>query len=1164
MLVVGSATLAILLVCFSIYQSWQNEMTVRDDAAQPPVRRRTEPSALPVEDRDLSTEDVGERGIGSGENVSITIYPREGSKARLEVEVRDWAPVRGAANEFQLVEPKIRMLTSDDHAVRVTAHRGVLEATRRSGAALEPQRGKLSGGVLIEYDRLTETERAALAPEQRDVVDPAEIVRIEMEEIEFDIEYAKLVIPGPFRLAARDVTFSAANLELHFNESENRVETMRISGGGEVELLQLPGSGGVVTPGARVESRRTVVDWIRQTIQTQLAAQTAASMSRDRKDADSVADAETEKGDPIPVFHAGDLKDDTPDAPVHYFAHFEGDIDATQHRGDALVSRLQADTLDILRDSTEDGPLSDGTNPTARRSGKKAEPASSDAEPQPDPMERITMSWSDRLVLRALPPDDERLSGGVRSRVTATGSPARLSHPEGDAVCQRIVFDPDGGAIWLHGTELTPATVRQRGQGMLTGTVVHTRTEGDRFFIEITGPGELATLAEDAVGTTGPPSGAASVEPPLFPKTRANKAAAVDTQVVSFRDRMQANGFLKSKTMIDFTGHMTTHQYRVLKTATFSGQVSVGQEAVSMDADVLTVRFGMEESWRGIRQYIDGFHGTGHVVMVQDDDRLSCRELDASLTTDHTGRIWPRTVVATGDVDAVQGERTIRARDNMIVDFALYQEPKTQPVEKKPSGASSPASSTVSGAGAANLPLAVTQDFDQAKPALVVRSGVERLRASGEVQVIDATQHLDLSAEELDCHISVRRGEIERAVVTGTADRPASVRMEDVTTIGRRINVNVPDEWVEIPGAGRMSLLSYRDLDGSSVTEPVPIVITWNTGMRYQGRENRAVFGGGVHAYSRSTTTFDCQRLEIEFDEISKPSVTQTASDQGPWHGLPHWVGRLTGTLSEPKPAKRRFNREPAVIWATGHAKAITADIDEDSGDMKTRMRIEGPKLAVYLRPEVSKMLIEGGGALLMEQFQSASKPTTKPGESSGELFDISGGDGPSKTLIEWKDTMVYDFGIDQTRFEGDVSLKHFSGEELKKRLGQTTTSDSDLAPGRSTYLRCDILTVDFLDRHQRTRRDEDRMGRLSTASLRQFEANGQVRLNDTSEGLQVWADKIIYEKPRQLLAIYGERTHKARIIKRRPQRLPLQLDVERLFYNLKTGLPEIADLDVR
>ncbi len=1200
-LVVGSATLAILLVCFSMYQYVQLEPNAPgDDTAQRIPRKRTEPSGITSSGGDIPSTDVGNRGVGPGENVSLTIYPREGREARFEIEVRDWTPVPGAANEFRLLEPTVRMRTSDDHAVRITAKEGSLEAKRRGGAGLDPQRGKLSGDVVIEYDRLTTSQREALPLEERDVIDPAQIVRIEMDELEFDLEYAKLIIPGPLRLSARDVVLEAANLELRFNESQNRVESLRVSGGGRIELLAASGAASFAgAGGASGAAPRTIAQWLRETIRAKLAAQAHAAATPAMPNASDTIGSVTPEGMPvtkegkpvaddgIPVFRAGELDEEGPTTPLHYLARFEGSIDAVQLFGEQTTSRLQADTLEILRDFADGDPLA----ATERTTKQAAEPEPTAAPEASKSGKRIVLTWSDRLVVQALNSDDAMLAGGVRSRITAKGSPARVSYPDGDAVCRQLIYEPDNSEMQLHGTESDPVFVRSREQGTLTGTLVHYRTDGDRFFVDVTGPGRLLTPVDEPAPDQAESSVSAQPVAALLAALNPSEHATTNNNFVSFEEKLEVEGTIKSKTTIDFTGGISTKRHSIPERATFTGHTSVRQDTFSMDADVLEVRFGVQENLRGIDSYIDGFTGTGHVSMVQEEGRLACRELDVTLMRDANRRVWAKTVVARGDVDAVQGDRTIRARDRLIVDFELYHESPEEP-------ARAPSMSRIFGELRPSTPKAVEASTSvEAQTASLpprIRAGVKRFRAFGEVVVVDPSQFLDVSGEELDCRLAPKRGEIEEAVVVGTDERPANVRLDDVTTIGKRINLNVPDEWVEVPGAGRMSLQSNRDLDGSELGGPRPIVITWTTGMRYQGRENRAVFGGGVHAYSRSTTTFDCQRLEIEFDEVAKtktprstkpgrrpwlmPALSESTCLIGRWFlpGLTEpicsirgWLGpelleKIGGKLETRQRPRREFSREPAVIWATGAAKAVTAEIDETTGEMKSRMRIEGPKLAVYLRPEVSKMLIEGGGNLLLEQFEQARSEPDVADARNGELFDVESG-GPSKTLIEWQDMMVYDFAIDQTRFEGDVSLKHFSGRELQKRFGGVPAGSADAAPGRSTYLACDVLTVDFLGSDTRPRRDRpERMGRLSTRSLRQFDASGSVRLNDVSQGLQVWADKIIYERPRELLAIYGEPSRKARIVKRRADRLPLQIDVERLFYNLKTGMPEISDLDVR
>ncbi|MCH8967455.1 MAG: hypothetical protein IID43_07225, partial [Planctomycetes bacterium] len=167
-------------------------------------------------------------------------------------------------------------------------------------------------------------------------------------------------------------------------------------------------------------------------------------------------------------------------------------------------------------------------------------------------------------------------------------------------------------------------------------------------------------------------------------------------------------------------------------------------------------------------------------------------------------------------------------------------------------------------------------------------------------------------------------------------------------------------------------------------------------------------------------------------------------------------------------------------------------------------------------------------------------------------LYDVGEGAGPSKTLIEWRDLMWYDFANDQTRLEGDVNLKHFSGLELQRRFGGMTETTQ---PGRAMFLTCDVLTVDFLDRDERNRsREAGRMGGLSAAGLRQFQAKGDVKLNDAGIGLWLSALRVVYEKDRNLLAIHGSDRQPARIVQQRQGELPTDIQARRFYYNTKTG----------
>ena len=230
----------------------------------------------------------------------------------------------------------------------------------------------------------------------------------------------------------------------------------------------------------------------------------------------------------------------------------------------------------------------------------------------------------------------------------------------------------------------------------------------------------------------------------------------------------------------------------------------------------------------------------------------------------------------------------------------------------------------------------------------------------------------------------------------------------------------------------------------------------------------------------------------------------------------PRPLGSGRGSGAKTALRSQRGSKELTYLLATGHAVAVTSQTDPQTGKLLRRTRIVGPKLSVSLRPDVSKMLIEGPGSLQLEEFRTADASSPDAGQQSqGGLFKIDASDGPSKTLIQWQTAMWYDFSIDQTRFEGRVRLKHFSGAQLAKlfnRSGSPNPAQSAGQLGRSTFLTCDTLTVDFAEREARSRRSrKQRLGRISAPSLRRFQADGSVVLQDSSEGLALWADRLVY-----------------------------------------------------
>lgn len=208
-------------------------------------------------------------------------------------------------------------------------------------------------------------------------------------------------------------------------------------------------------------------------------------------------------------------------------------------------------------------------------------------------------------------------------------------------------------------------------------------------------------------------------------------------------------------------------------------------------------------------------------------------------------------------------------------------------------------------------------------------------------------------------------------------------------------------------------------------------------------------------------------------------------------------------------------------------------------------------------------MLIEGPGYLQIEDFTPGDPSARSESTPQNELFTLAVGDGPSKTLIEWQQSMWYDFSIHQTRFEGQVNLKHFSGRELERIFGAAAgvAESGHGGPGRSTFLRCDQLTVDFDAR--RDAAADNRMGRLSANELRNFRAAGNITLQDKSEGLSLTCSDLSYERDRSLLFIQGTPAKKASAVVQRPSEYPTPFAAERIIYNLKTKSFELFRPDV-
>ncbi len=1145
-LVVAASALSILLVGFAFIQYLYLDTNPANSKPNGAVIDEPLNTDLPTTD-DGGTKlgfGPGKVAVGAGRQIRIPIYSSQG-RAQHELNVDGWDPVDDSNHEFTLDNPEIRLRTTVGNLVRITASGGRIELFEREGA-FDPKRGTLSGGVVIEIDRRTDEFREKLPPNERNKPDPAAIIRAEMEAIQFDIEYAKIVVPGQLTMSARDFEFAVTDLEVRFNELQNRVELMRVGPGKhKIVLRQLGDKLGLSMSGMESGTSRkpTLVEMLFETLRQRLENQEPANIESSKIDASPTgvfesgskqSTAALTKTDSQPT-HAAQRSEGTPPPflptakeeekkrkapPVKYYARFEKSVDAQQQEDGKTVSRLTADELMILRELRSEDRERFGED--HRKDKQRSE---EEAPQQAGPREEIALTWSGRLVVQALDAQDERSQTGPGAVVTATGAPARVTDRKSqtEATCRSITFYPDEAKIRLAGDERIPALVRGADRGLIEGREILSERVGDRMNAVVTGPGSL--YQHDNSNTSTAKSGGFA------------KGARID-----FSNSLELSGRFAIVDKSDVTGLLTwREERRILEKAVFEGYVTITQHGMRMSADRLVATMDEEEAIRNDRLALRRVQGFGRVDLRQDNDRLNCNEIDLILTTDGNGQITPAQAIATGNVQATQARRTISADDQLIMHF--------QRIDK--------AAPPFDVLKAHQRAVADGVDITTVDWTAVRRSHESRrhteiaakyFKASGHVTIHDSKQELDVSAKQIECEVSNGR-EIDSAKVLG-GDTPATVRLGTFTVSGREIELEVPDQWAQVSGSGRMTILSRKDLNGQRVDEPVPISISWRDRMIYQGRENQAAFVGAVRAVSREDTSFECKELVVEFDDV-KPAPP--AARKLDWWILNGIADVIYSIADEQQPDERtgdRFSKEPAHISATGRAIAETKERDPVTKEVIRQARLVGPRLSVNLRQDVSKMIIEGAGHLLLidERGRKNGKPATRKKREG--LFALNQAtSGPSSILIQWRDGMLYDFSIDQTRFDGDVQLRYYRGGMEQLLAASQSQDNSNL-----TYLGCDVLTIDFLRGPRVTGQPRSRMGRIGSQSLRQFQARGQVQLTDDTEGIWIIADELTYERDRSGLIIQGTFQEPARVTTRTSASGRLsEARCESGFYNLKT-----------
>ncbi len=486
----------------------------------------------------------------------------------------------------------------------------------------------------------------------------------------------------------------------------------------------------------------------------------------------------------------------------------------------------------------------------------------------------------------------------------------------------------------------------------------------------------------------------------------------------------------------------------------------------------------------------------GAVQLTTGAEKVSCNQMMVNFEVDATGQNVPRHAHAVGDVEVTQGQRVLTAGDVMDVTFG-------------------------------SLPT------DEGGKVLQEMPNLRKLEASGGVRILDPSRGWDIVGSTLNC-VFDGQGAITYGHIEGLPGERAKVKMGEYYIEGETVTFDGVREWAHVPGPGIARFMIEEDLDGRRTDKPVPVEVRWDREMTLRGKDNILEFDGHVVATSRNNTlTGNIMRVSLA-DIQPEPAVQLASADpMGLWFLKPfeadlEQVSSALGTKPKRRrPVRQQLRKRATYILADGDAELVSRTESPIGGRLESHVSLKSPQIAFDLESKV--MNVEQAGVLFIEDYPDLELgEAVQQGGRSG-LFSQMQSEGPSQTIIRWDSGMRYYFEQRVVQFEGrdvPVSLRHFSGAHVEMnsaRQQDIHVTDEQLERlrasgiGRKTELYSSELLVQF-------RRSLSRSGRgggeMSIGELRQFQANGDVVLDDTE--WHVTGQRLDYVDDSQLISVYG------------------------------------------
>lgn len=1239
-IILAVSTFALVCVVFAIYQ-WQDETF----SARPGGHGTTALTPVrPISDRTTTqpaTEPSGQLTIRQfkaqpGASPTVRLYDPKTGEARIIFQAVKWQPI--SDTEFELNEPSARILLPGGQLAYVRADEGKIQLQGNDKENMDPKRGSFRGHVRVFLD-LTTPEWRRQNPQSVNPEDhPAAVVKIWMDEAEFDLDLARLQSNGHITVESERGTIEGEGLELAWSETDRRVKRLYIRRGERATLRgpgleqfgTIPGNAEVINdtpaetqPASHFLTAQTVIPESPAPAEPEhssLAAQ--AFLEAERAAASRPAGSAADLGDGLGLGNVPAApREDRVDT---YQVVFSGDVIAEQKTGARTTGQLRADVLTVLADFGRQERMAAQHVPGSQPAGTAPATQQSVATKPADAQEHetvIELRWSGDLLMETLPAPETMPAGDQKDRrfhLIAEGKPVELHDAkQGNVVCGKLEYHLQDRRVWLTALPGQPVVLNSGPDNQ-----VEVR---DRIFVDypngvsiIEGPGKMTRSKTESKGSSAVrlSSGDLADEAGRVALHWQNRAQ------LQF-DRPQRKESQSQKSDTDKSASTGSRGAAYLKHAMFDGRVRAVMPTQTVEAEHVEVAFlpppepppdqrkkpasaSPNEDFLSARLAADTIIAQGGVKLTQQlqpdlhssssrrNQVVTCERMEVRMTVDESGQNLPLHALATGNVVAKQTSqdylgplpqgpahhREIRAAESMTIDMASVPRVVTDQERQRWE------------AFAKARGLSADSEIWRAKEAQLRNRRqiiLTRLVATGRVRARDTRQNLNnLAGSSLECTFDAS-GQIKSALVIGETNRDAIVDHNTFYIRGRRLDMDMTTELVQVPGRGTLRWMSQQDIDGQALDRPIPVVVSWNDEMWLRGKENLGAFAGKVRVTSRNNL-LEAESLNLRF--IDAPRTEAGASGQA---GRKSKSDRSEG-LGFAGDSRKRMQKRLAELNTQGDSiivssafedprapKGIIAPFitsllpaewrnpqrkpaEEVRGRLLSRIRLAGPMLHVDLIDE--RMIVEGEGTLLAEDYRLPRAKAAVAAAPAGDVLSaarvpgIEGG-GPSQTLFTWHDSMTFLNKNNIAVFDGKVTMRHRAGADmaLAGQLEAALKLDDDTKKrlrSRTASLTCDNLRAEFeRDTKAGRRRDSTPLSRAT--ALAGFRAQGNVLLVDRDANAQRSAagGSITYSRTKGIAEIEGGTAKRATIEEIDPQsgRLSAHWTGLNLQWALETGV---------